>query len=416
MAATARNEDEARRSGSISPRIVPVKQKEIRMIQKAMAAAVAFAAAALIGCGDLVQLLEPDDPVEPIRIGVIQPSGYFPDVLRGAELARTLLNESGGVLGRPVQFVVKDNQGADSFPTPTRTIQVGKELINEGVFAVLGPILSTNSYAFGEAVRDDPILTLAASSSPVVTEANPYMFIVVATNTLEAQAVADFAKTELGVDNISILFQKDDLFSMIASEAFAESYDAAGGAVVYEAQYEAGSQEFGGMLTAALADDPGALFLPSFAPEVPRLMRQARAMGFQGVFLGLEGWEGIEKSAALDDVSLLEGAFYASNFSPETPGASAETFISAYAAMYGVLPNGDAARSYDAMNILAQAIETVGELDMEAVRDAVWATENFNGATFTARFDENRRPVKDLVILRFQDGAPRFHRLIKAQP
>ena len=75
-------------------------------------------------------------------------------------------------------------------------------------------------------------------------------------------------------------------------------------------------------------------------------------------------------------------------------------------AVYGVLPNGDAARSYDAMNILAQAIKKVGELDMEAVRDAVWATENFNGATFTARFDENRRPVKDLVILRFQGRRP----------
>ena len=257
---------------------------------RALKAAAAIAiAAALIGCGDISQFLEPDDKVEPIRIGVIQPSGYFPDVLRGAELARNLLNESGGVLGRPIQFVIKDNQGDDPFPTPARTIQVGKELINEGVFAVLGPIFSTNSYAFGEAVRDNPILTLASSSSPVVTEANPYMFIVVATNTLEAQAVADFAKEELGVDNISVLFQKDDLFSIIASEAFAESYEAAGGAVLYESQYEVGSQEFGGMLTAALADNPGALFLPSFAPEVPRLMRQARAMGFQGRFSRFRG-------------------------------------------------------------------------------------------------------------------------------
>ena len=74
--------------------------------------------AAFTGCDDLMSVLDPPPaPSETLKIGVIQPSQYYSSFARGAEIARMELNAAGGVLGMPVEFVVRDNQGTDIFPT-----------------------------------------------------------------------------------------------------------------------------------------------------------------------------------------------------------------------------------------------------------------------------------------------------------
>ena len=71
-------------------------------------------------------------------------------------------------------------------------------------------------------------------------------------------------------------------------------------------------------------------------------------------------------------------------------------FISAYEAKYGSV-DGIAASGYDAMKILKMAIETVGSTDdPDAIRDAIAAITDYEGATSISRFDANRNPVKGI--------------------
>ena len=81
---------------------------------------------------------------------MIQPSGHYTDFVQGAELARTQINNTGGLLGKQVEFIVMDNQADRPVPDAMESVRIAKTLIEqEGVVAILGPIFSNNSMQVG---------------------------------------------------------------------------------------------------------------------------------------------------------------------------------------------------------------------------------------------------------------------------
>ena len=71
--------------------------------------------ACLSGCDEARQMVSPEvsapSDVPTVKIGVIQPSGFAVSFTKGAELAKTQINNSGGILEMPVEFLIRDNQG-----------------------------------------------------------------------------------------------------------------------------------------------------------------------------------------------------------------------------------------------------------------------------------------------------------------
>ena len=98
----------------------------------------------LSGCEKVKQIITPDT-VPTIKIGIIQPSGYYSSFSQGAELARTQINNnSGSIFGMKIEFLVMDNQGARPVPNAQESVQIAKTLIEqENVIAILGPFSRT---------------------------------------------------------------------------------------------------------------------------------------------------------------------------------------------------------------------------------------------------------------------------------
>ena len=79
------------------------------------------------------------------------------------------------------------------------------------------------------------------------------------------------------------------------------------------------------------------ILLSSFAPEVPRVIKEARDMGIETTIVGGDTWDEPEKFFnTLDDNTPLEGIYQTTNFAPEMPGAAVKQFFDAYTAMFGV--------------------------------------------------------------------------------
>ena len=95
-------------------------------------------------------MVQPDATTAPtetaLKIGVIQPSNTFTTFSQGAETARAQINEKGGVLGMQIEFMSRNNQPVSTEPpTPEASVTAARELIEgENVFALLGPVYSTN--------------------------------------------------------------------------------------------------------------------------------------------------------------------------------------------------------------------------------------------------------------------------------
>ena len=354
------------------------------------------------------------DTVSPVRVGVIYPSGLAPNFIKGAELARSQVNEAGGLLGMPVEFIVMDNQGDSELPDAAESVHIAKLLIEQGgVVAILGPLLSTNSMRVGPVVTElrHPIIT--GSSGEEVTSTGEFVFITVAPSSVQGAKTARFAldSVELNAKTAATIRQAGDAYSSIVADAFEENFQKFGGELVASEVYRHGDRNFTAQLTKIQAAAPDVLLIAGFNPEIPLFALEVRNMDIDAIFIGTNGWDEPDKLlGTLNDNAPLEGSYFTRNFN--VGSVSAPAFVKAYTAMYMEPPDAPSARGYDAMSLLALAIKNAGTLDPDAVRDALANTINYQGATAILHFDENRHPVKYLELYKIRNGRIELYKVI----
>ena len=377
---------------------------------------------ALIGCERVSEIVQPDTATPPtettLKIGVIQPSNTFTTFSQGAETARVQINEKGGVLGMEIAFISRDNQPvASEPPTPEASVSAAKELIEmEDVFALLGPVYSTNAVEVGPIAQQAQRLMLPGSSGSNVPETGDYVFLITVPNPFQGEVMASFAMNpdELGATTAATIIEADDVYTTDLVQAFEAAFRQNGGEIVHSGAYSVGETTFTTLLTEIHKVQPDVIFCPGFQPEVPSLIKEARQIGITGTFLGGSAWDDRERFLSiLDDNSVLDGSYYPTNFSVATPDPNVQEFVTAYSAHFGSPPDGIAASGYDAMRLLALAIETAGSLDPVAVRKAFAAVSGYKGATTISHYDANRHPVKSLTIQTISGGQVAHYKVVE---
>lgn len=377
---------------------------------------------ALIGCERVSEMVQPETPTPPteatLKIGVIQPSNTFTTFSQGAETARVQINEKGGLLGMEVEFISRDNQPvASEPPTPAASVTAAKELIEmEAVFALLGPVYSTNAVEVGPIAQQAQRLMLPGSSGSNVPEAGDYVFLITVPNPFQGKVMASFAMNpdELGATTAATITEDGDVYSTDLVQAFEAAFKENGGEILHSGAYAAGDTNFTELLTAIHEAAPDVIFCPGFQPEVPSLISEARQIGITATFLGGSAWDDRERFLSiLEDNSVLDGSYYPTNFSVATQDTDVQEFVKSYTALFGSPPDGIAASGYDAMRLLALAIEKAGSLDPVAVRDAFAAVSGYKGATTISHYDENRHPVKSLTIQTISGGQVEHYKVVQ---
>jgi branched-chain amino acid transport system substrate-binding protein len=137
---------------------------------------------------------------EPIKIGVVGPMTGLAafvgkNMVEGIQLAVEDINRTGGVLGRPVEFVQRD----DEFD-PAKTTTAVRELIEkEHVAALFGPASTTSYLSVARIIEDNEVPAWVIMAGPELTEnVNPYAFRAFIPDTLEIDALAKFAAKRYG--------------------------------------------------------------------------------------------------------------------------------------------------------------------------------------------------------------------------
>ena len=371
--------------------------------------------AVLTGCERVNQVVEPDTT---LKIGVIQPSNTFTAFSQGAETARVRINEQGGVLGMQVVFITRNNQPvASEPPTPGASVSAATELIEmENVFALLGPVYSTNAVEVGPIAQQAQRLMLPGSSGSNVPEAGDYVFLITVPNPFQGKVMAGFAMNpdELSATTAATIHEEGDVYSTDLVQAFEEAFRENGGEIVHSGAYSVGDTTFITLLREIHDAKPDVIFCPGFQPEVPLLINEARPVGIAATFLGGSAWDDRERFfSVLDDNSVMDGSYYPTNFSVATQDADVQEFVEAYNGLFKSPPDGIAASGYDAMRLLALAIEKADSLDPVAVRDAFAAVSGYKGATTISHYDENRHPVKSLAIQTISGGQVEHYKVVE---
>jgi branched-chain amino acid transport system substrate-binding protein len=322
---------------------------------------------------------------------------------RGAVLAVEEANQHGGVLGRPVELVVLDDQG--------RTEEAGNAVARlidvDEVAAVMGEVASTLSLVGGRIAQRRKVPMVSPSSTNTqVTQVGDYVFRVCFLDPFQGFAMAKFARDVLKLSKVAVLKDVRNDYSLGLSAAFEAAFTKLGGSIVARESYSAGDTEFSAQLTKIKPSAPEGLYVPGYYTEVGSIARQARRLGIKAPLMGGDGWESPElRNIGGADIV---GSYYTNHFAHDQPSERAKQFITAYRAKYNEAAPALAALGYDATLAIIDAIRRAGTTKPELLRDALAKTKDLDAVTGKLTLDVNRNPVKPAVVVRVTETGEVF--------
>jgi len=360
--------------------------------------------------GDLEDIVVDEDA---IVIGGIFPltgaiATYGQSSKNAIELALDEINEAGGVLGKEVQIIFLDNKS-----TAPESALAAEKLIGAGVVAILGPVASSNTLAAAPIAQEAGIVLMSpTSTNPDVTLVGDYIFRACFLDPFQAYSAVRLSIDEVGAQTAAILFDTGSDYSKGLADNFEEYFTAEGGEVLEIGEFVDTETDYSAILTRVKDKTPDVVYVPSYYGTAGPILRQAADLGIEAVFIGSDGWDSSQFIELAGEAA--EGNFFTNHYTPADPKPEVQNLLAGYAAAYGgEVPDALAVLAYDAAKLIFNAIEVAGSTDSEAIRDALWATEGFEGASGTFAFDENRNPIKSLVVNTFVDGEVVLHTTIQ---
>jgi branched-chain amino acid transport system substrate-binding protein len=351
---------------------------------------------------------------EPIRIGHYasltgKDAAFGVATRKGVLLAVEELNARGGVLGRKLEYLVEDIQSK-----PGESATVVKKLISrDKVVAVIGANSSANSLEAAPICQNAKIPMMAISSTaPRVTEIGDYIFRICFIDPFQGAVLAKFAHESLKAKRVALLTSNNSPYSVGLSAVLRERFTALGGQIVAEQKFVEGDKDFRAQLTAIRAARPDVIAATGFYTEAALICLQARSLGLDVPLIGGDGWEAPQLLEL--GGKAVEGTYYSTYFSPDNNAPEVRSFVQRYQARWNnEKPEGVSALGYDAMYLIAAAIERTGSTDSAKLRDAIAATKNFPGVTGKTTIDAQRNSEKAAVILTVKNGRTEFFQQVE---
>jgi len=327
---------------------------------------------------------------EPIKVGALFSltgglAPYGPPIVNGAKLAVDQVNKAGGIFGRKLELIIRDTATA-----PAVGRDAASKLINlDRVVAIIGALSSGVTVASSSITIPAKIVLISpASTSPMLTDLkdNDFVFRTCVSDALQGVVQAKLA-VDFGYKTTSVIYVNNPYGKGLA-QVFKKEFEARGGKVLAMVPYEEGKPSYRGEVEKAISPGPGVLNLIGYPVDGNKMLVQSVELGYEGTYLFSDGMKG-EAVAGGPAAEYIEGTF------GTAPGALevevAKAFEEDYKKTFGSSTVPFRAQCYDALALIALAIEKVGPsfLDMTqeeqgaAIRDNLRFVANPPGEEVT---------------------------------
>ncbi|UMA65193.1 ABC transporter substrate-binding protein [Roseivivax marinus] len=310
---------------------------------------------------------------EPIKIGEINHFTRLPAFAEpyrtGIEMAVEEINAEGGVLGRPLEFVFRDDQGE-----PGEAIRIAEELMTrEGTVMLTGAILSNVGLAISSLADRREWVYLASeplADALVWSQGNPWTFRLRPSTYMQAAMLAEAAAQTDAVTYATIA--PNYAYGKDAVAAFKEVLTELKPEVEFVAEQWPAlfGIDAGAEVQALERAKPDAIYNVTFGPDLPKFVREGTTRGlFEGreVFGLLSGEP--EYMEPLGDEA-PEGWTVTGYPWYDFEGDANAEFVSAYQEFAGESPKNGSLVGYSTAKSVAAAIEKAGSTESDAIRQA----------------------------------------------
>jgi branched-chain amino acid transport system substrate-binding protein len=372
------------------------------------------AAACLIAYALLAGMAATAGAAEPIRIGAIfsvtGPASFLGEPERNTvKMLEESINKAGGVLGRPVELIVYDDE-----TDATKAVTAVDRLIKKDkVVAVVGPSTSGSTLAIVPKVEEAKIpLVSCAAAKKIVDPVKKWVFKTPQSDELAVKRIYQHAK-KAGIKKIAVI-TASDAYGAAGREELKLLAAGAGIAVVADEVYGPKDTDMTAQLTKIKGTDAQAIVCWGTNPGPAVIARNRVQLGIKtplymshGVaspkFIELAGAENAE------GILLPAGRLISE---PQVPAGHPQKkilagYIKDYETKFKQPVSTFGGYAYDAIMLLVQAMKSANSAEPAAIRDALEKIRGFNATTGEFNFSDkehNGLTEEAFVMVRISKG------------
>ncbi len=343
----------------------------------------------------------------PLRLGVAGPKTgpqkkNGEDLERGALLAVEEITARGGVLGRPVEMVFRDDEAQDKNATA-----VAGELVAAGVVGVVGHFNSGCTIPASEIYHTNgvPVITPASTNTYVTDRGYADVFRVCGRDDQQGAAAARFVVDVLKARRVAV-FDNRTAYGKGLADEFVRNLEAKVEVAVREG-FDEKERNFRPYLSKLKDAEVEVWYFGGIYDQAAPMLTQARQLGVSAPMMSGDGVHGY-KEDFLDKVG--EGANGTLTTFPDTEAAPGyKSFMERYAARFKGEPGPYAIYSYTAATLLLEAVQRAGSAEGAKVAAALHGgtfDSPLGKFEFDARGDVKANPYRVWVV---KDGRHALH-------
>ncbi|MEN6475183.1 MAG: ABC transporter substrate-binding protein [Syntrophaceae bacterium] len=339
----------------------------------------------------------------PIKIGFVSNlTGVSPalkaiNTRNGAIFAVDEINADGGIHGRKIELIVKDDR-----LDPETARKVNQELIREHVAAIVGPVRSEMCLvALPLASRERLVLMSPFASSNQLTGKDDFLFRINTPASGTIMKTANYAYSR-GLRKIAVVYDLENRnFSEPAFLYFKKYFEAMGGRVTVTTFTAGKDVSYPNLVGELMRSRPDGYYIIATPVDSAMICQHLRKKDSIHPVL-LTGWA-FHPDLLKQGGKAVEGVVLAHAFQPDSKAPAFLQFQDEFFKRYKTIPETWETFGYEAVMVLAQALSQ--NPDPKRLKETILAMKRFKGLQGDIVFDRYGDNQREPFLLTIRKGA-----------
>jgi len=335
---------------------------------------------------------------ETIKIGLLIDNKSSLAAVHAAELAISEANSKAGIRNRKYELVVRSMEG----PWGTGSKQTVDLIFDENVAAIAGSHGGRNAHLAEQVCAKSRVILISArASDPTLTQAFVPWYYSCVPNDNQQAAVLSEEVFNRNKESDVLLVSDNDYDARQASQSMITRIKSSGLKDPELLRYDENENDLSGIAATILKSGKRCIVLFGKPPSALNLLREIRKLKYDfRIYTSLSMMD--EDKLAIKDLSHYEGLTIISPFFANNPKWT--SFSKAFLKKFGYEPGVIASYSYDAINVIIEAIDRNGP-DQEMMQKTIEESK-FEGLSGIIEFDKHGNRKEPFSMITIKNGAP----------
>jgi branched-chain amino acid transport system substrate-binding protein len=282
----------------------------------------------------------------------------------GIDLAVADINAKGGILGRQIEIVHYDTQ-----TNPGNTRAAVQRAIDEGTYALLGPVFSGPIGASMQIAQRAEIAQIVGGEAAGLTrQGNPYLFRTSLSQAAAMPKIAAYLKNEIKAKSVTVVWVNND-FGKGGRDSILPELQKAGITVAADIATEQGQADFTADAIKVKNSNADAVFVYLNEEESARFLRAAKQQGVAKPMVGETTLLGAKVIELAGDAA--EGARGHVGLSIDAPIPAFQDFGKRYRERFNMTSDHNGLKGYMAVHMIKWGTEKQKKFDKKGLADTL---------------------------------------------